>query len=249
MGKCPNCGHKGLLLKTRKCLYCGKECCDQCAHYVLTFGIMDKWACSEECARRFKQKVLEYPLKDIGTDLDDEFYSLENQLWYDACIAALKKSDPLQAAWLDLLKQGKDYAMRIMDMKTESSDGKHKSDLRDRFLNQAFLVLACNMEAVGRPLDAAKIYEKNLKLYDRARELREKQKQVIIKKMDISVNLNELLQQIRDGGIIVVYRCPHCGGKLKIAKDTRIDSLKICEYCGSEIEAMDLADFLKTALS
>jgi len=249
MGKCLNCGRKGLLLKTRKCLFCGRKCCDQCGHYVLSFGVEDKWACSEECARRFEQKVLDYPLKDIGTDLDDAFHSLENQLWYDACIATLGKDDPILAAWLNLLKQDKDYAMRIMQIKSESSDTKRRGDLRDKFLNRALLALAHNMEAVGRPLDAAKIYEKNLKMYDKARALREKEKQVIIKKMDISVNLNELLQQVRDGGIVAVYRCPHCGGKLKIGKDTRIDSLKTCEYCGSEIAAMDLADFLKTALS
>jgi DNA-directed RNA polymerase subunit RPC12/RpoP len=210
---------------------------------------MDKWACSEECARIFEQKVLDYPLKDMGTDLDTEFYSLENQLWYDACIAALNEDDSSRVSWFSLLKDGKDYAMRIMDIETQSSDGKQKSDLRENFLKRALLALACDIEAVGRPLDAAKIYEKNLKMYDKARELREKQKQVIVKKMDISVNLNELLRQVKDGGIVVVYRCPHCGGKLKIGKDTRIDSLKICEYCGSEIETVDLADFLKTALS
>jgi DNA-directed RNA polymerase subunit RPC12/RpoP len=48
---------------------------------------------------------------------------------------------------------------------------------------------------------------------------------------------------------VAVYRCPHCGGKLKIDKDARMDKLRVCEYCGSEIETMDLADFLRTALS
>ena len=43
--------------------------------------------------------------------------------------------------------------------------------------------------------------------------------------------------------------CPFCGGKLKVNKNSTLDSLKICEHCGSEIESMDLADFLKTALT
>jgi lysine biosynthesis protein LysW len=66
---------------------------------------------------------------------------------------------------------------------------------------------------------------------------------------DVSVDLNVLLQQLKEGGLILVYRCPHCGGKLKIDKNVDIAELKQCEHCGSEIESVDLADFLKTALS
>jgi DNA-directed RNA polymerase subunit RPC12/RpoP len=249
MVKCLNCGHKKLLLKTMRCLHCGKQCCEKCALYVLSVGFEYKWACSEQCARKFEQKVLDYSLKDIETEMDDEFDSLENELWYEACIAALDKDDSSRVAWFNLLKQGKDYAIRIMDIDSKSSDGKHKTDLRDKFHNRALLALATNIEAVGRPLDAAIIYEKHLKMYDKARELREKQKQVTVKRVDISVNLNELLQQVKDGGIVVVYRCPRCGGKLKIGKDTSMESLKVCEYCGSEIEVMEIADFLKTAVS
>jgi len=70
-------------------------------------------------------------------------------------------------------------------------------------------------------------------------------KEVIVK----SVDLNELIRQIKEGGIVAVYRCPHCGGKLKISKDTSVETLKVCEHCGTEIETVDLADFLRTALS
>lgn len=63
------------------------------------------------------------------------------------------------------------------------------------------------------------------------------------------MDLNTLLKQVRDGGIVVIYRCPSCGGKLKVGKDTSVESLKVCEHCGSEIETIELADFLKTALS
>lgn len=69
--------------------------------------------------------------------------------------------------------------------------------------------------------------------------------EVIVK----SVDLNELIRQVRDGGIIVVYRCPHCGGKLKVDKETNVETLTVCEYCGSEIETVDLAEYLRTALS
>jgi len=65
----------------------------------------------------------------------------------------------------------------------------------------------------------------------------------------VTVDLNTLLQQVKDSGLVAVYRCPHCGGALRIAKETSISSLKNCVYCGSQIEAIDLADFLKTVLS
>lgn len=136
-----------------------------------------------------------------------------------------------------------------MEIDTTSSDRKDKSDLRYRFRNRVLLLLASNMERVGRPLDAANVYEKELKMYDKARTLREKDKQVAVKRMDITVNLNDLLRQFKDGGIVAVYRCPHCGGKLKVDRNVDIVKLKVCEHCGSEIESMDLADFLKTALS
>jgi transcription initiation factor IIE alpha subunit len=120
--------------------------------------------------------------------------------------------------------------------------------LMDRFGERAKLACAQNLERVGRPLDAAIGYEQ-LKMYDKAKELREKEKQVIVKGTNVSLDLNRFLQQIKDGGIVAVFRCPHCGGKLKVDKNVDVAKLKVCEHCGSEIESMDLADFLKTALS
>jgi len=215
---------------------------------VLSTGAKDRLACSEQCAQKFEQKVLDYPLEEIGTELDYRFEARVNEIWHEACIAALDMNDPWRKNWSDWLKKfGKDVMLHQIDSK--SFHGKYVSDLRERFYNRALLMLASNMEAVGRPLDAAMIYEKHLKMYDKARELREKQTQVTIKKVDISVDLNKLLQQVKDGGIVVVYRCPHCGGKLKVGKDTSVESLKVCQYCGSEIEVMEMAEFLKTALS
>jgi transcription initiation factor IIE alpha subunit len=86
-------------------------------------------------------------------------------------------------------------------------------------------------------------------MYDKSRELREKDRQIFVKKTDVSINLNALLQQVKDGGVVAVFRCPHCGGKLKINDKTTMNSLRTCEHCGSEIEAVDLADFFKTVLS
>ena len=66
---------------------------------------------------------------------------------------------------------------------------------------------------------------------------------------NISIDLNKLLLQVKDGGIVAVYRCPHCGASLKVGKNTQVEQLATCEHCGSKIDTMDIADFLKTVLS
>ena len=107
---------------------------------------------------------------------------------------------------------------------------------------------AAFLERAGRFEEAAILYEKH-GLWDRAGSTRAKGRQVAIKSTNISLDINSLLKQISDGGIVAIYRCPNCGGKLKVSKNTTLSSLKVCEHCNSEIQTMDLVDFLKTALS
>jgi len=250
MGKCLNCGREGFRLKTRKCLHCGKDCCEHCTLFVLKIGMYDKWACSARCRQEFEQQVLTLPLGDIGTELDSKFESCAREYWYDACTAALSANDETHGSWMRLLAgQGKNYAMHVMETSDISSDGKNRNDLRQRFQARALAQLASNIERAGRPLAAAIIYEKNLKMYDKARQLREKEKQVFVRQTMISVDLNSLLQQIRTEGIVAVYRCPNCGGNLKINRESTTSALQVCAHCGKEIHAVDLADFLKTVLS
>jgi hypothetical protein len=232
-----------------KCVSCEKKCCKNCASFVMKIGSEDKWVCSPDCRQKYEQKVLEHPIGDIGAELSTAFRSTENELWYEACILALSENSSEWKYWQMLVKHGSGYASCMMGISDTSSDGKHMSDLRDRFRTHVFELLASNMIHVGRLQDAANVYEKELKMPDKARALREKDKQGAVKHVDITVNLNELVRQFKDGGIVAVYRCPHCGGKLKVDKNVDIAKLKVCEHCGSEIESMDLADFLKTALS
>jgi DNA-directed RNA polymerase subunit RPC12/RpoP len=116
----------------------------------------------------------------------------------------------------------------------------------EEFNNSAWLVFAGHLEEVGRLHEAADVYE-YLKMYDKARELRTGG--LTIKKMEIMVDLNKLLAQIRDGGMVAVYKCPNCGGKLKVGKDATLEKFRRCEYCSHEIQTADFADFLKDVLS
>jgi DNA-directed RNA polymerase subunit RPC12/RpoP len=120
---------------------------------------------------------------------------------------------------------------------------------------ETYLEAISHCERVGRYKDAAKNCEylaqtyEHYQLYYKARELRDRARGLLGKGPQVVVDLNKLIQQVKDGGIVAVYRCPHCGGKLKIDKGASVESLKVCEHCGSEIETMDLANFLRTALS
>jgi hypothetical protein len=123
-----------------------------------------------------------------------------------------------------------------------------ENPLWQRLWKHTQLIKANHFETLREFENAAKIY-KSLGMYEEAGRIRAKRDELTVKKTDISLNLNALLQQIKDGGIVAIYRCPHCNGKLKIGDKSTLKSIRTCEHCGSEIEAMDLADFLKTALS
>jgi len=112
----------------------------------------------------------------------------------------------------------------------------------------SLLQRARNLEEARNFEASALIYER-LGMFKEAGRVRKKSQVVKVTRTEVSVNLNSLLHQLRDGGIVVVYRCPNCKAPMRIGKNTRVESLKVCGHCGSEIEAVDVADFLRTALS
>jgi len=112
----------------------------------------------------------------------------------------------------------------------------------------SLLQRARNLEEARNFEASALIYER-LGMFKEAGRVRGKGQVVKVTRTEVSVNLNSLLRQLRDGGIVVVYRCPNCKAPMRIGKNTRVESLKVCGHCGSEIEAVDVADFLRTALS
>jgi DNA-directed RNA polymerase subunit RPC12/RpoP len=167
--------------------------------------------------------------------------------------AVQDEADPVYA-WVHTLPKGSAERLKQFDL---WNDFFFRYELDDMLDDLCFETKAMNLEHVGRFEEAAHCYEtlaghhnqvqQRPQFLDRARQAREKAKTVRVKQT--VVDINKLLEQVRDGGIVAVYRCPHCGGKVKIGKDASVESLKVCEHCGSEIEAMELADFIRTALS
>ena len=268
MGKCPNCGASYLLnTPSDKCDWCGKIVCVKClpqwsdslqVKNVIENGLdAAKYKhvhfCSKSCSDFFWNFVAKYPLDEIGTGISN-FGTNLRKLLYAAILTALNLDVNHRADAINKVE-------RAIEIETENNaailvglldDGSLQSDARveiAEFVKRGYSTLALNLEKCGRPQDAAEIYEKKLKMYDKARLLRISDKQVIVKQTDVSINLNELLKQVKDGGIVAIYRCPHCNGTLKVNDKTSLKSLKTCEHCGSEIETLDLADFLRTALS
>lgn len=265
MGSCPTCGASSFFgVHTKQCANCGKIVCNRCVPqwqgilnfkqtserppttpaYYETVGF-----CSTDCFSQFWQRVFDYPIDyEVGTDINN-FYKTLILLWNHAITNSASKCNPSVARYL--VPKVK-LAEQIHSAKHPAFPGWDKSGkafwMFEKFRTKARTTLAQNLEKCGRTQDSAKIYE-DLRMYDKARELRERDRHIMVKKTDVAINLNALLQQVKDGGIVAIFRCPHCGGKLKVGDKTTLNSLKNCEHCGSEIESMDLAEFLKTVLS
>jgi DNA-directed RNA polymerase subunit RPC12/RpoP len=237
MGNCPNCNRHYLFLKTMNCNICGKQICEKCRIYLFKIWdskgiIVDSWyACSFKCLEKFATKV---EAQTTPEDID----ILKN----------LSAGIPL------IVKRslGLNIDYRVIFSPLEELDLNPRGNLLWKRLQklQEYVesVTIQNLLKAGNYEEVARLYEKR-GLYEEAGKVRARNREMIIKKTEVKVDLNNLLKQIAEEGIVAVYRCPHCGGRLKIGKDTTATNLRVCEHCGSEIETMDLADFLKTVLS
>jgi hypothetical protein len=195
----------------------------------------DWYACSQECFKTFANRIEKHiSPKDVGLSLESAIDNLE----------------PLVIEILND-EEGNNFGEhgskknKIFYVKLGKKGGANLCEELERHVS--FLVVK-NLKTSGNFEGAAKVYEE-MGLYEEAGKVRASNKEISIKKTEVKLDLNNLLRQISDGGIVAIYRCPNCGGKLKIGKDTKPSSLRTCEHCQSEMSTMDISDFLKTALS
>ncbi len=261
MVKCPTCG-RNVRGSVKYCLSCNRMLCPSCvpnargsllikrcpdSALVDFSSLYEKESyCSDSCYYQFWESVLSFPPDSYIRTKVENFTKEWANYWDESIMATL-----LTCQNSDLIERGK-RAKQLQSAQFPAFAWWDENNNRiwpaDKSNAKAKTSLAHNLERCGRTADAARIFE-DLRLYDKARELREKERHIIVKKTDLSVNINSLLQQIKDSGLVALYRCPHCGGNLKIGKNTSIESLRKCEHCNSEIETMDLGDFLRTILS
>lgn len=247
MGTCPNCGHKAIMLGKMECKLCHKGMCDKCAIYLFKIWnpdkvILDRWyVCSEKCLQDFASQVeKQVSPEDVG--ISEVLAPSKIPFLVRRTLLNSKNQNGLSAEL-----RGKLFQVNFAPI-GDLDETPARNPLWERLQKHVRLMVVQNLITSKNFEKAAEIYEK-FGMYEEAGRIRARGKEVRIKKTEVSVDLNSLLRQLKDGGIVVVYRCPHCGGKLKIDKNASMDKLRVCEYCGSEIETMDLADFLKTALS
>ena len=111
---------------------------------------------------------------------------------------------------------------------------------------QKSIEMAKKYEVCGRFEDAAKIYE-SVEMWKEAGDVRREGNTTTVK--NISVNLNELMVDLRRGGLALNYKCQNCGGTLSIDGKSASSNVSFCPYCGSKIDTETLASLIRTALS
>jgi hypothetical protein len=262
MGKCANCQRSSFLLKKANCVVCGKEGCEQC--FTFLFRILDEfcypredvYVCSKKCFESFATLIEEQITPDeitVENIIPPYHYLVERAIFSNSNLKlstksqsyAQKKKQP--HIWF-LKKHVSRYDLEGLGKHFDNVIENTSNPLWQRLYRHIRLIQAKHYETLHEFENAAKIY-RDFRMYEEAGKVRGKRNEFVVRKTDISLNLNALLQQVKDGGIVAIYRCPHCNGKLKISNKSTLNSIRTCEHCGSEIEAMDLADFLKTALS
>lgn len=158
-------------------------------------GVFDWWVCSDECFNSLKGKLLATVPSDVINLNDyhgDPRFPLPEskvyEIFYNAVVHLVRNVDENLAVGLRVVNKE-----RLMD-----------SELMRQFRTHLHLKQAENLERAGRYEDASQIYEL-YGMYEKAGQLRQKQKQIVVKQTVVSIDLNSLLQQIKDGGIVAVY--------------------------------------------
>ena len=105
------------------------------------------------------------------------------------------------------------------------------------------VINATNLEKSGNFEKSAQIYD-NMLWWDKAGRVRAKKN---INK-NITINVNQMIDQLRSGGLAFNYKCQNCGALIIFDKDSRSDALKFCKYCGSAIDITTINDLLVNSM-
>jgi hypothetical protein len=119
--------------------------------------------------------VLEHPLTEIGTEIA-QFGQNVRKLWHAAILHALSCSPHSGEATAKVQRaiqlESPDFKAIPLSINDDGTLETDISRIRLDFINRAYSALAENLEKCGRFLDAASIYSKKLRLYDKAKQLR-----------------------------------------------------------------------------
>lgn len=104
---------------------------------------------------------------------------------------------------------------------------------------------AKNFELARRFEDAARSYE-SVGLWKEAGLVRERKTSRTVK--HVNVDLNDLIDKLREGGLAIPYKCRACGATITIDGTATAGRLHKCQYCGSTTDTDTLTAILENAL-
>lgn len=125
----------------------------------------------------------------------------------------------------------------------EAGGGTRLSDvvLDPAAASRALVLQAKHYETAERLEEAAKTYER-IGMAKEAGEVRRRLRRESA--TQVQVDVNQLIDQIRKGGLSTTYTCPACHSPIPISSASSPDSLRTCGFCGSTIQTADLVRFL-----
>lgn len=138
------------------------------------------------------------------------------------------------------LEQNDPWLGKLIRSWRSDNDNKLPSE---EMLNE--LIMARNMEKAGNFEKAAVILEK-YHFYEEAGRMRKLDDQKIVK--HITVDMNELIDQVGTKGLAIPYKCQSCGASITIDKDSKKEGLKFCSYCGTSYNIEDMTKIIQHAL-
>jgi len=221
--KCPRCGQSQFGLGLMECQDCHKKVCSDCYHYENGVGLCQD--CRPKVIDKYRKEIMVNSgniCPACGSEGHLEIISFHLFRKHDSRYDSLEQvySGPIDYKYL---------------LKCTSC-----SFIQDA-KNMSLLSIAQKAEKAGRYEDAAQVYEQ-LNLLDKARKLRELNRTGTIK--NVNLDLNALIEQLRQGALVMPYKCPNCGGSIRIDKDYN-KGMKSCAYCGSPINTEIVASFLR----
>ena len=138
------------------------------------------------------------------------------------------------------LEQSDPWLGKLIRSWRSDNDNKLPSE---EMLNE--LIMARNMEKAGNFEKAAVIMEKH-NFWEEAGRMRRLDDQKIVK--HITVDMNELIDQVGTKGLAIPYKCSSCGASITIDKDSKKEGLKFCSYCGTAYNVEDMTKIIQHAL-
>jgi DNA-directed RNA polymerase subunit RPC12/RpoP len=248
MTRCRACGAKELFLEKRICQGCNKEGCIYCIPISIfrenrDDKLVEFSVCSKACLENFANRLFSW-MQKFKISPDNDYYEPMHITYNEASL--LHKDEVLSmrgggAAFII-------YYKRSMWKGVVPGHFEIKYDVYDNLQKEIDILYARKYEIALNYEKAAELYEKwgMYESADKARAINNASNSFTIK--NIALNLNKLIQQLREGGIATTYRCPSCGASINISGETSAESLRFCNYCGTTLKTTDLVDFVQRIL-